>query len=349
MSRVVIIGAGIIGAAIAERVAAAGRDVTVVDGGVPGSTSASFGWINASYFLDDAHFRLRAEGLRSWRALTERFDLPVTWQGTLHWGEDDLAATEIALRDLGYPVERLSMAGITALEPSLRCVPEMALRYPSEAAADAAGTATALLAAACDAGARAIYGQRVRSILAGDGRVVGVETDAGLIPADDVILAAGPGCTALLKPLGLEFPITRAPGDLLVTRPTVPMLAHILVVPEEIRQAPDGRFHLPSSVRIDPVTAQPEPFCIDKTGDAAMARLSRLLPVDGLDWERVTRGERPMPADGLPVIGATGLTGLTVACMHSGVTLAALVGELMVKVLEGARPEILDPYRLSRF
>lgn len=349
MSRVIIVGAGIVGAAIAERVANTGRDVFVVGEAAQGATAASFGWINASYYLNDAHFRLRREGLRAWQALTARLDLPVTWQGTLSWGGDDLAAQEAALRGLGYPVERLDAGQIAALEPSLRCIPEMALRYPTEAAADAAGTTKLLLAAACDAGAQLVYGQRVKSILAGDDRVVGVETEAGLIPAEDVVLAAGGVSSSLLAPLGMELPMQRAPGDLLVTRPALPMLAHVLLVPEEVRQAPDGRFYLPSSAWIDPVTAQLDAFHVDSHGEASLARLSRLLPVEGLGWESVTRAERPMPADGLPVIGATGVAGLSVACMHSGVTLGALVGELMVDVLDGARPEILDPYRLSRF
>ncbi|MEM6275676.1 MAG: FAD-dependent oxidoreductase, partial [Pseudomonadota bacterium] len=241
MSRVVIIGAGIVGAAIAERVAVAGLDVLVVDGGLPGATAASFGWINASYYLNDAHFRLRADGLRAWRELTARLDLPVTWQGTLSWGQGDIVAEERALRELGYPVERLGADEIATLETSLRNVPDAALRFPGEAAADPAGTTRLLLAAACDAGARIVYGQQVRSILAGDGHVVGVETEAGLIPADEVILAAGGGSAGLLAPLGLELPMQRAPGDLLVTRPASPMLGHILLVPEEVRQAPDGR------------------------------------------------------------------------------------------------------------
>ena len=78
--KVVIIGGGIIGAALAHNLLRAGADVTVIAVGI-GATGASFGWINASFYLDAAHFRLRAAGLEAWR----RLDLPVNWSGALCW------------------------------------------------------------------------------------------------------------------------------------------------------------------------------------------------------------------------------------------------------------------------
>src|SRR5690606_18438725 len=62
-------------------------------------------------------------------------------------------------------------------------------------------------------------------------------------------------------------------------------------------------------------------------------------------------GYRPMPADGLPVIGAPrAAPGLYAAMMHSGVTLAPLVGELVaLEIAEGASVDWLAPYRPERF
>jgi glycine/D-amino acid oxidase-like deaminating enzyme len=62
-------------------------------------------------------------------------------------------------------------------------------------------------------------------------------------------------------------------------------------------------------------------------------------------------GFRPMPADGLPVLGfASAAPGFYLAVMHSGVTLAPMVGELAtLEIVDGARVEALEAYRVERF
>ena len=59
-------------------------------------------------------------------------------------------------------------------------------------------------------------------------------------------------------------------------------------------------------------------------------------------------GARPDPADGLPIIGPLA-DGLYVAAMHSGVTLAAHVGELVAAEALGKPAEALAPFRPTRF
>lgn len=57
--RVIIVGAGIIGSALAYRLASRGQRVIVVEAGQSAggeATGASFGWLNASSFADTAHF-----------------------------------------------------------------------------------------------------------------------------------------------------------------------------------------------------------------------------------------------------------------------------------------------------
>ena len=68
---VVIVGAGIIGAAIAFRLSQGGARVTVVEGALPasGASGRSFGWINASFSLNEDHFLLRVAALTAHHAL----------------------------------------------------------------------------------------------------------------------------------------------------------------------------------------------------------------------------------------------------------------------------------------
>jgi glycine/D-amino acid oxidase-like deaminating enzyme len=77
---------------------------------------------------------------------------------------------------------------------------------------------------------------------------------------------------------------------------------------------------------------------------------SRALGGAALELERTTIGMRPIPADGLPVVGRVpGLSGLHLAVMHSGVTLAPLIGRLLaVEILDGREVGLLAPYRPER-
>ena len=62
-------------------------------------------------------------------------------------------------------------------------------------------------------------------------------------------------------------------------------------------------------------------------------------------------GYRPMPLDGLPVIGFTDeIPNLYLAMMHSGVTLAPIIGELStIEIIDGVKVDLLEYFRVERF
>ena len=78
-----------------------------------------------------------------------------------------------------------------------------------------------------------------------------------------------------------------------------------------------------------------------------LARLRTRLPAaQGAEIDQILLGTRPVPMGGLPAIGALGDTpGLYIAVMHSGITLCALVGQLVTDDLLGQPPALLRPYR----
>ena len=348
MARYLIVGAGIVGAAIAERLTALGEDVLIVASGPGDATMASFGWINASFYNDEAHFRLRQASLLTW----ERLNI-APFCGTLSW-EGDVEAKAAELQALGTSVEIRSREELWQLEPNLRAVPNRVLRIPGETVVDSGAVARRLLETAYAKGAKGVFGQSVRTVLTDERRAVGIETDAGIFLADRVVLAAGKGTSELLVDLGIHLPMLRSPADMLVTRPTEPLLAHVLVTGErEIKQDAKGRFWVPSSPAHQEINGEPEAFNLEAVSQASMAVLKRYLPVDDLGWEQVVRAERPVPGDGLPVVGATGIEGLDLAVMHSGVTLAPIVAQLLVDEMRCAGSNearaLLEPYRLARF
>ncbi|MDG2340192.1 MAG: FAD-dependent oxidoreductase, partial [Paracoccaceae bacterium] len=82
---IIVIGRGIIGASVAFSLQSAGAQVTIVADRSERATDGSFGWINASFYNDDAHHSLRNEGLAAYKRLSQALDIPVNWNGCLCW------------------------------------------------------------------------------------------------------------------------------------------------------------------------------------------------------------------------------------------------------------------------
>ncbi|MDB2368970.1 FAD-binding oxidoreductase [Octadecabacter sp.] len=350
--KIVVVGAGIIGASIAWHLRREGAEVLVIDSGRPAASTASFGWINASFYVDTAHHRLRVASMAAYGRLMTVLDLPILQSGALCWEAQgaDLRNIKTDLQALDYPLEYLKGQALHTAEPDLANLPDEALLFPSEGAADPAGVAATLLAAS---GARVLRGVAVHEVR-GDDTVAGVRTDMGDIDADRVVVAAGNGTAALLASTGVTLPMLERPGALVTTKPFSAKIDHILVTPDgEARQLPDGRI-LASAVASHQgddaayITDHPE-----QIAGRVLGWLQPLIPNEVLEWDNVSLAYRPMPADGLPVIGPVGPKGLHVAVMHSGVTLAAIAGEATAAEVLGhghnRYADLLAPYRPDRF
>lgn len=349
---VVIVGAGIIGAACAYQLTRAGCRVTLVDqaGPAAGASGQSFGWINASFHADEDHFHLRLAGMAAWQRLTSVLDLPINWCGALWWEKQgaELQAMRRALVALNYEVTHLTRAELERAERALRATPQEALRFGSEAALDTGAAVRVLLAAS---GAQSVWGVRAMAVETRGGKVTGLVTDQGVIAADRIVLAAGNGAADLVMPLGLCLPMLQRPGLLMRTAPVAARLSHILVTPQmELRQLADGRLLAPTVANHQGDQSETIGAPMAELAQQAAARAGALLGLEELTWEEVAQMYRPVPGDGLPVIGAAGPEGLWLAVMHSGVTLAAITAELLVsEMMTGQAERLLEPYRIARF
>ncbi len=349
---VLIVGAGIIGAAIAHRLAPQAR-VTVIEAAfaAAGASGKSFGWINASFFANPTHHRLRAEAIAAYHrfgAITDN----VQWSGTLWWEETGAAfdAMAVSLRDLAYPVREIARPAFRALEPRIATPPARALHFAAEGAVDPAALTARLLAAAADHGAQLWSGTGITGFAVSDAGVIGVLTEQGPVFADHVILATGAATQSLLDPLGVNLPMLRRPAVLLRTQRLPPVIHHILVGPDgELRQDAEGHLLTPAALSHQSDTSDRLVATLGALADEGISRVAALFPDLDLRWTAVTVAARPMPADGLPAVGQV-TPGLTVAVMHSGVTLAALMGELVAAEVMGQGPSPwLSPYRPDRF
>ena len=204
-SDIIVIGAGVIGAAVAHELARRGASVQVIDDRQPGmgATQASAGMLapfteakeRDSKFLDLAVRSLDLYDEFVARVVDDS-KMPVGYRriGTL-----DVASTpermsslhDIAgrLRARGVPLSLLNAAAARQEEPQLGDAVAGALLIPAHGYVNAGALARALIAAARSYDAHVIEA-RVRSIAHRAG-MLKVETGRGSLSADTVVLAAG--------------------------------------------------------------------------------------------------------------------------------------------------------------
>ena len=345
--RVAVIGAGVLGAAIAWRLAGQGDAVTLLDprpGGI--ASRGSFGWLNAASAEDDHYARVRLASLDLWRGIAARHpDCPVAFPGFLLWDQPvpELARMAHRLSGLGHPAELFDRSAILRIEPGLAAAPEAALWLPTEGRAEPRAIAEWFARAAVAAGAM-LCPDRATAL---ERRGPGWEIRLGLenLAADEVVVAAGAATPELLAPLGVDLRLRTEPGLLVRSRPAPPAATRMLGGAEvHLWQGEDGSVLAGSDYGGTQSFDAPE-----AEADAILARAAALVPGLGpLAADAVTVTGRPMLPDDRPAIGRLD-EGLTVAVTHSGMTLAPLVAETVAAAIAG-RPSdpLLSPYRADR-
>lgn len=212
--RIVVVGAGVVGASVAHHLARAGHEVTVLDSGPPagGVTAASFAWVG----LARSSARVYSEPLRA-RALTEfnrvisELSAPIGLRrcGAITWEETDTATNKFvaAHQESGHRMERLIGQDLSRREPALLRVPATAAYAPDDFGVDPIAYTRSLLHSAQQAGATIRVRTPVVAMLADDGKVRGVLTEEGEITAASVVLAAGTHSARLAQTVGVEIEV----------------------------------------------------------------------------------------------------------------------------------------------
>lgn len=352
--RVVIVGAGIIGASIAYHLTLRGADVTVIDAGELGgvATSASWAWINASAGNPERYARLRMHSMRLWHRLgTTLPALDVRWSGGLLWDmpAEELHAYQAEHSDWGYPVRLVDSAEAARIEPALARPPGFAVHVEVEGAVEPRHAARLLLTEAVVRGATVLPRTGVERLATKAGAVCGVKTvGAGVVPAEEVVVAAGIETTTLLASAGYALALTSPPGLLAVTRPLPPTLKGLVMAPGlHMRQRRDGALIAGADYGGSDPGADAE-----AAAKECLGRMRGLLkPAIELELDHYTIGRRPTPSDGFPAVGRPpGSSGVYVAVMHSGVTLAPAIGRFVAdEIVDGVRDSMIAGYGLERF
>jgi glycine/D-amino acid oxidase-like deaminating enzyme len=241
-TRVVILGAGIVGAACARELSLAGFDVLVVDRGRPagGTTSHGEGNLLVSDKEPGAELALAQLSARLWphvlaevadrdpraAAATEFDPKGGIVVATTEAGAGALTAFAAAQAAAGVRTEPLTAPDLAAAEPALTREVTTAVRYPEDAQVQPAAATLALLGSALAHGARLRADTEVVGAIGRGGRITGVRVPGEVLGADVVVNATGPW--AGLVSARLDAPIAVRPrrGEVLVTTPMPGVVRH---------------------------------------------------------------------------------------------------------------------------
>ena len=367
--RVVVAGAGIVGAAIAYELAKAGAKVTIIDKEGPASHASrgTFAWINATWAKQPRDYhRLAQDSVKRWHELEEELDIPVTWGGSLEWFSGDERQARLAKQiaeqvEWGEPAAMLDGDAVAALEPRLQLKgAKLAASSPNDGAVDPILATQLLLAGAKALGAELVYPSELLDVQTNANRLVSVETSTGSFAADRLILATGAAQALPLQFAGIDIPQRTTPGVIAITKPMPPLLNGIVAAPgAHMHQRNDGRFvigeqHGAPASHAERLSGRPNDYP-DRTlaaqhGQRLLAAAQEFLPeIADAELESVFIGWRPLPLDGHPVLGTNPeRPDIYLAIMHSGVTLAPIVGQMVTQEIMGSELERLAAYRPTR-
>ncbi|HZR16365.1 MAG TPA: FAD-dependent oxidoreductase [Verrucomicrobiae bacterium] len=363
---VIIVGAGIIGAACACECARAGLAVLIMDRGPisGGTTGAGMGHL---VVMDDseAQFALTSYSVSLWHALASELPAEVEYDpcGTLWLAADEDEMREVYRKQKYYAersvkTEVLDAKGVHQAEPNLR--PGMAggLLVLNDAVLYPPAAARYLVENAIAAGAQFKPGTEVREILAEGGVVL---ADRSRIPADRVVNAAGPWSPAFSPGL----PVRKRKGHLVITDRYPGFVHHQIVelgylksahgagkdsVAFNIQPRKNGQMLIGSSRQYDAETSSVDQEILDRM----LKRALEYLPTLGrLSSIRVWTGHRAATPDKLPLIGPSAESDhIWFATGHEGLGITTSLGTARVLAdLLLNRPSAIPaaPYAPSRF
>ena len=366
--KVVIVGAGIIGATLGYHLSRRNDiTVTLLDRDVPGAGASghSFAWVNAFGKDPRDYHTLNRRSLDMWYRLAHQLDadIGIHYGGEMRWENDPQRATQLReriqqIQAWGYPCRLITADEMLALEPHLH--PGTVLAASLSEADIHIETDTFIdvcLRHASEAEAVVHAQTSVTEFVIRNGNIAAVKTTNGEFPCDVVVLASGVQTTELASLAQVNIPQQRSPGIVIKTTPCAEVLHNVAIIHAPSTDAHYQHLHLrqlaDGSLRIGQGTQ--EGINRDDSrqhADALLERAKAYLPAIA-DAKAIPTpvGYRPMPLDGFPVLGFTeAVPNLYITLMHSGVTLAPLVGEMAtLEIADGVQVDWFVPYRPERF
>ncbi|MFC4764815.1 NAD(P)/FAD-dependent oxidoreductase [Dyella koreensis] len=357
----IVVGAGMVGAACADAASADGLRVAIVEPGPigGGATAAAMGHLVA---MDDdpAELALSRYSLRQWEAFADLKEAEFSRCGTL-WvarGDAELAsaaARSVRLAAAGIEAHVLDAQNLYELEPALAPGMSGGMLVPREAVVYPPRVARYLVQRAQSRGARLYAGRRVQALPRG-----GAQLDDGSTLSGPVLVATGCALPSLLP----QLPMRGRKGHLVITERYPNLLRHQLLelgyadsahgdadssVAFNVQPRPTGQILIGSSREFSATDAAVSPAMLQRMLERCFAFVPALRELQAL---RAWTGFRPTTPDGRPYLGAVpGGTDQWVAAGHEGLGVTTALGSahLLLDLIQGREPAIdPTPYAPSR-
>ncbi|RKU26332.1 hypothetical protein C6499_13815 [Candidatus Poribacteria bacterium] len=366
--KVIIVGAGIIGATLAYHLSQRdGIDVTLLERDLPGAGASghSFAWANAFGKEPREYHTLNRRSLDMWYRLAHQLDtdIGIHYGGEMRWENDPERAMQLRervrqIQTWGYPCRLITRDEMLSLEPHLHSGTVLAASFSEADVHIETDTFIDVCLQRAREAETVVYAQTsVTGFVIRGGDIAAVKTIHGEFSCDVAVLASGVQTTELASLARVYIPQQQSPGIVIKTTPCAEVLHNVAVIHAPSKDEKHQHLHLrqlsDGSLRIGQGTQ--EGINRDDSqqhADALLDRASVYLPAIA-DAKAIPTpiGYRPMPLDGFPVLGFTeSVPNLYIALMHSGVTLAPLVGEMAtLEIADGVQVEWFGPYRPGRF
>ena len=371
--KVVVIGAGIIGASIAYYLSRRKQiAVTVIEGDEPGKGASghSFAWLNAFRKEPESYHHFNRLSMDIWHRYADELgaDIGLHCRGMLRWentgeGAKVLCQRVKQLQERGYPCRLISVEEMRQLEPGIAPGSVSAVSLSEiDGFVEPLSVIDVCLRRARERGAELHTHTPAAGLRLGKkgGKfkfVEAVNTPNGEIHCDILVVAGGIASTALAAMAGVHIPQEYSPGVVVRTDPRPPLLHNVSVLHTPASEQDGSEIHLRQAADGTVIMGEGSQESLHRDdsqehADVLLRRAANYLPtLAGARAIPVPLGHRPMPIDGLPILGfAAEAPNMYIAVLHSGVTLAPLVGELAAsEIVDGARVDMLAPYRPERF
>ena len=373
----VVVGGGVIGASIAWHLAECGLgEVVLLERDRLGSGTTWHSAGNITWKPSPEHDAPVLYAFETIARLERELGLATGW---LETGRTFLAASNEVREDLanfdrlanerGIATRWLSPKEASALNPLLNPAAVDGIWFnPLSGRLNPADLTAAYATAARRSGAEIREGVDVLGVTTAGGRVAGIETSAGFLAADRIVVAAGLWSRPLLQPLGFSlaqwpcehcYVIAEVTPQLARQTPSFVMPDSLVYGREEVGKFLVGFFD-ENAKTLDP-TGLPKPFSFtllepdwDKIAPYFMAATQVFPALEHAPIHRFINGPESFTPDGLPLIGQLeGIDGLYVAtAMNStGVTWSAMTGRLIVDLVAGQESRFnakrYDPHRFA--
>ncbi len=363
---VIVLGGGIIGAAIAEELARRGRHVALVERATLGSEAsrAAAGILSSQMDIDQpgpffdlcqASHRLYPAWVKRLECVTKR-SLGYHRDGILYITLTAAQTRQMARRAqwqrrLGLKAEQWSPRDVIRHEPHVRADVHAGFFFPAEAQLDNVATMESLAVACRIAGVTLKERTTVTRLLVQRGRVVGVRTSAGSLHAPMVVSCLG-GWSSTQTDQRLRWPVVPARGQMLGFTAPEGFFHHVVMSESAYGvQRRDGRLIVGSTVEFvgfdHSLTLEGMRQILTGFG-----RIVRPEQLSHCLLRETWTGLRPYSQDQMPILGAAPLDGLLVAAGHfrHGVLLAPVTAQVIADLACTGRTSVdLTPFSPARF